>query len=93
MLDLQNKKNLIYLFLLIIVIIILFFVFLSGNSESSANDDASNRTIFDINNIRIKKLDTEIFTDEKYIDLEKNKVNFKDLSELNVGKKNPFLEK
>ena len=92
MLDLQNKKNLIYLVLIIVVVGVLFFIFFSNNEELLVDDNASDRAVFDINNIRIKKLDTEIFTDEKYTNLKENKVKFKELSELNIGKKNPFLE-
>jgi hypothetical protein len=92
-LKIEEKKYKIYFIALGIfclggVIFSLFFF--KGRIESGLPAGLRQSDSVKIKRIDIKQINTEIFTDEKFKKLKENKVKQPSISELDIGKDDPF---
>ena len=89
----EEKKYKIYFIALGIIClgaIIFFLFFLKGRIESGSPAGLRQSDSVGMKRIDIKQIDTEIFTDERFKELKENKVKQPSISELDIGKDNPF---
>ena len=91
----DKKKNLIYAAVFGVIVIVIAGlllkdrVFTGGGSvdENFFSTSAETKITHD----SVKKLKADILNDDRYKKLKNNSVNIKDIADLKIGKKNPFM--
>lgn len=73
--------------IIIILGVVAYFVF---SSESESENLISKKSSAIIKRINVKEIDIALFSDPKFINLKKLKLNEPGLNELNIGQKDPF---
>ena len=92
-LKIEEKKYKIYFIVLGIIClggVIFSFLFFRGRIEFGLPARSRQADSVKIKRIDIKQINTEIFTDEEFKKLKENKVKQPSISELDIGKDDPF---
>ena len=90
----NQKKNLIYgsvlaVILIVVAVLLLRSYFFTGNSKEESS--LYYQTDFKALDMPAKKFDSGFLRDSRYTGLRDNSVKIKDIEDLKIGKKNPFV--